>query len=56
MISAYRCDQYLGCDEAHVGRLAGVILTPAEATEAIAELLADQPDGWHDVRYRYDHV
>lgn len=54
MICAYKGDQYLGCDETHVGRFAGLILTPAEAAEAIAELLASQPDGWHDVSYRHD--
>ena len=56
MISAYKNGQYLGCDETHVGRFAWLILTPNEAAEAIAELLASQPDGWQDVEYRYDHV
>jgi hypothetical protein len=53
-ISARRGDQFLGDDETHVGTYAGKLLTQAEADEAIADLLASQPEGWDDVGYTAD--
>jgi len=53
-ISARRGDQFIGDDETHVGTYAGKLLTQAEADEAIADLLASQPEGWDDVGYTAD--